>query len=132
MGGVAMRRAFASPAVPPPAGAYSQAVCAGEFLFLAGQGPFDANGEFAGSSITDQVRQVMTNLSSVAAQAGGSLEQAVRVGMYLSDPKYFKEMDRIYREFMPEVPPVRTTIQSDLIGFDVEADAIIWLGSGTP
>ena len=64
----------------------------------------------------------MTNLANVAAEAGASLDQAVRIGMYLSNLKHFHEMDLAYREFMPELPPVRTTIQSALIGFDVEAD----------
>jgi 2-iminobutanoate/2-iminopropanoate deaminase len=123
-----MRRKVTSNSVPVPAGAYSQGIVAGGFLFLAGQGPFDAEGTFAGSSITAQVHQVMTNLATVAAEAGASLENAVRISVYLSDLRHFQEMDAAYREFVPEVPPVRTTIQSDLIGFDVEADAIIWLG----
>jgi reactive intermediate/imine deaminase len=113
---------------PAPSGGYSQAIRAGGFLFLSGQGPFDAAGNRTGDSIADQVRQVLANLDAVARAAGGSLQQAVRVGMYISDMKHFDEMDGAYREVFAEPRPARTTIQSDLVGFDVEGDAVVWLG----
>ena len=81
-----------------------------------------------GETIAEQVRQVLANLDAVARAAGGSLAAAVRVGMYISDMRHFEEMDAAYREAFPEPRPARTTIQSDLVGFDVEGDAIIWLG----
>jgi enamine deaminase RidA (YjgF/YER057c/UK114 family) len=74
------------------------------------------------------VRQVLENLDAVARAAGGSLQNAVRCGMYLSSLKHFDEMDAEYRRFFNEPMPARTTIQSDLIAFDVEADAVVWLG----
>jgi 2-iminobutanoate/2-iminopropanoate deaminase len=113
---------------PPPSGGYSQGIRAAGFLFLSGQGPYDSSGARAGDSIGEQVRQVLANLDAVARAAGGSLANAVRVGMYISDMKHFDEMDAAYREFFPEPRPARTTIQSDLVGFDVEGDAVIWLG----
>ena len=115
-------------AAPAPSGGYSQAIRAGEFLFLSGQGPFDAAGECVGGSVADQVRQVLQNLDAVARAAGGSLKDAVRVGMYISDMRHFDEMDAEYRRFFNEPMPARTTIQSDLVGFDVEGDAVVWLG----
>jgi 2-iminobutanoate/2-iminopropanoate deaminase len=113
---------------PAPSGGYSQAIRAGEFLFLAGQGPFDAAGAHAGPTIAGQVRQVLANLDAVARAAGGSLQDAVRVGMYITDMKHFAEMDAEYRTFFTDPMPARTTIQSDLVGFDVEGDAVVWLG----
>jgi 2-iminobutanoate/2-iminopropanoate deaminase len=113
---------------PAPSGGYSQAIRAGDFLFLSGQGPFDESGNRAGDSIAEQVRQVLANLDAVARAAGGSLQNAVRVGMYISDMRHFDEMDAAYREVFAEPRPARTTIQSDLVGFDVEGDAIVWLG----
>jgi len=115
-------------AVPAPSGGYSQAIRAGEFLFLSGQGPYDAAGERAGASIAEQVRQVLQNLDAVARAAGGSLNDAVRVGMYISDMRHFDEMDGEYRAFFDDPMPARTTIQSDLVDFDVEGDAVVWLG----
>ncbi len=112
---------------PPPSGGYSQAIRANGFLFLSGQGPYDTSGNRAGASIADQVRQVLVNLDAVARAAGGSLQDAVRVGMYISDMKHFDEMDAVYREFFSDPRPARTTIQSDLVGFDVEGDAVVVL-----
>jgi 2-iminobutanoate/2-iminopropanoate deaminase len=113
---------------PPPSGGYSQGIRAGDLLFLSGQGPYDDDGNRVGSSIAEQVRQVLANLDAVARAGGGSLQNAVRVGMYISDMKHFDEMDAAYREFFREPRPARTTIQSDLVGFDVEGDAVVWLG----
>ncbi len=113
---------------PAPSGGYSQAIVAGGFLYLAGQGPFDAQGARVGTTIAEQVRQVLGNLDAVARAAGGSLQNAVRLGMYISDMKHFDEMDAEYRAFFSDPMPARTTIQSDLVGFDVEGDAVVWLG----
>lgn len=121
------RTAVLSPAAPAPSGGYSQAIRAGDFLFLSGQGPYDADGARVGTTIAEQVRQVLGNLDAVARAAGGSLQTAVRLGMYISDMAHFDEMDAEYRRFFSDPMPARTTIQSDLVGFDVEGDAVVWL-----
>jgi 2-iminobutanoate/2-iminopropanoate deaminase len=113
---------------PQPSGGYSQGIVAGGFLYLAGQGPFDASGNRAGTTIAEQVRQVLENLDAVARAAGGSLQNAVRCGMYISNMAHFDEMDAEYRRFFSDPMPARTTIQSDLVGFDVEGDGVVWLG----
>jgi 2-iminobutanoate/2-iminopropanoate deaminase len=114
-----------TPDAPAPSGGYSQGILAGNLLFLSGQGPFDAAGELVDGSIEAQVRQVFANLQAVAEAAGGSLSQTARVGVYLSDLEHFDVMDRVYREIFAEPRPARTTIQSELAGFDVEADAVV-------
>jgi reactive intermediate/imine deaminase len=113
---------------PAPSGGYSQGIVAGGFLYLAGQGPYDAGGNRVGRTVAEQVRQVLENLDAVARAAGGSLRNAVRVGMYVGDMAQFDEMDAEYRRFFSDPMPARTTIQSDLVGFDVEGDAVVWLG----
>jgi 2-iminobutanoate/2-iminopropanoate deaminase len=120
-------RAITAANAPTPSGGYSQGIVAQGFLFLSGQGPFDASGELVDGSIEIQVRQVFANLQAVAEAAGASLSQAVRVGVYLSDLEHFDVMDRVYREIFAEPRPARTTIQSDIVGFDVEADAVVLL-----
>lgn len=122
------RAPVSSHEAPAPSGGYSQGVVAGGFLFLSGQGPYDAAGERVGTTIGEQVRQVLANLDAVARAAGGSLNDAVRVGMYISDMAHFDEMDAEYRAFFSEPMPARTTIQSDLVDFDVEGDAVVRLG----
>ena len=116
-----------SPDAPPPSGGYSQGIVTGELLFCSGQGPYDSSGTRVGATIAEQVRQVLENLDAVARAAGGSLQDAVRVGMYISDMAHFEEMDAEYRRFFSEPRPARTTIQSDLVGFDVEGDAVVAL-----
>ena len=110
---------------PPPMGAYSPGIRVGNLLFLSGQAPFDGNGTLVRGSVATQVSQALSNLDRVARAGGTSLQHAARVGVYLSDLSHFPEMDVAYRAFFTEDPPARTTIQSDLVGFDVEIDAIV-------
>ena len=79
------RRPVLSPEAPAPSGGYSQGIVAGDLLYLSGQGPYDASGARVGTTVAEQVRQVLANLDAVARAAGGSLQDAVRVGMYISD-----------------------------------------------
>ena len=120
---------ISSEEAPRPAGPFSQAIRVGDLLFLAGQGPFAPDGSFVGGSVANQTRQTLTNLDAVARAGGGSLARAVRVGVYLTSLESFAEMNATYAEFFEEPFPARTTIQSDLIGFDVEIDAVVWLGT---
>lgn len=117
-----------STGAPPPSGAYSQGIRAGDFLFLSGQGPFDSDGDIVDQSFEAQVRQTLANLTAVAAESGKSLKDAVRVGVYLHDISTFEEMDAIYRDSFPEPRPARTTIETPLPGFGIEIDAVIYLG----
>jgi reactive intermediate/imine deaminase len=119
---------FRADDAPQPAGPYSQAIRSGGFLFLAGQGPFRPDGSKVESSFEEQARQAFKNLQAVAAAAGASLADAVRVGVYLRDMSDFSTMNKVYAEFLREPMPARTTIQSDLPGFDIEIDAIIAVG----
>jgi reactive intermediate/imine deaminase len=122
------RKPVLSQEAPQPSGGYSQGIVAGGMLYLSGQGPYDATGARVGETVAEQVRQVLENLDAVARAAGGSLRNAVRCGMYISDMAHFDEMDAEYRRFFSDPMPARTTIQSDLVGFDVEGDAVVWLG----
>jgi enamine deaminase RidA (YjgF/YER057c/UK114 family) len=94
-------------------------------LYLAGQGPFDANGARVGESFADQVRQTFANLQANAEAAGTSLEHTIRYGVYLRSLDDFAEFNEVAKEFLTEPYPVRTTIEVALRGFDVEIDAIV-------
>lgn len=121
------KRQVSTQSAPPPGGAYSQAIAAGNLVFLAGQGPFKPSGEKVDGSFEDQARQTFSNLAAVAEAAGGSLADAVRVGVFLRDMDTFASMNDIYREFFPDPWPARTTVQSDLPGFEIEVDAVLSL-----
>lgn len=109
---------------PSPAGPYSQGIAADRFVFVAGQRPADPKtGEIA-EGIAAQTRQVIENLASVLEAAGSGLEDVVRSTVYLSDIKYFAEMNAVYEKLMPKPYPARTTIGTQLRGILVEIDVI--------
>ena len=122
------KRAISTQSAPTPGGPYSQAIAAsGTLVYLAGQGPFLPSGEKVDGSFADRARQTFTNLAAVAEAAGGSLADAVRVGVYLQDLDDFPAMNEVYRTFFDEPRPARTTIQAGLLGFDIEVDAVLAL-----
>lgn len=112
----------------PPAGPYSQAIRAGNLVFLAGQAPFTLAGELVGGSFEQQARRTFENLRAVAEAAGGSLADAVRVGVYLRDLSNFAQMNELYLEYFAPPLPARTTIPAALPGFEIEVDAVLVLG----
>jgi len=122
------RRQIVTASAPPPAGAYSQGIASGGFLFLAGQGAIDLEGRKLTGPFQEQARRAFGNLAEVARAAGGDLRNAVRIGVYLLDMNDFAEMNDICREFFDDPLPARTTIQADLRGFKIEVDAIVRLG----
>ncbi|SFS06917.1 endoribonuclease L-PSP [Agrococcus baldri] len=114
---------------PAPAGPYSAGIVSGGFLFLAGQGPFNTESEIVGETFADQVRQTFANLEAVAAAAGTSMRNAVRIGVYLNDLSDWAEFNEVSKEFLTTPYPARTSIQADLNGFLVEIDAILAISS---
>ena len=99
---------------PKSVGPYSQAIRAGEFIFCAGQGAFDpTTGKLVDGGIKEQTRQVLRNLQAVLEAAGSGLDRTVKLTVFLSDWKYFKEMNEAYAEFFKTNPPARSTIQGE-------------------
>lgn len=122
-----MRTRFHPDTVPPSSGPYSAGIRVGDLLFLAGQGPFDSSGKRLGESFEDQVRVTLENLEKVASAAGTSLQNAVRIGAYISSLDYFEEFNTVLAEYISEPYPVRTTIPVDLPHFDIEIDAVVFI-----
>jgi 2-iminobutanoate/2-iminopropanoate deaminase len=117
---------------PGAIGPYSQAIRAGEFVFLSGQIPLDpASGRIAGDSIVDQTHQVLKNLGAVLAAAGASYRQVVKTTVYLADMSEFNAMNQVYAEYFGAPAPARATVQAARLPRDVrvEIDAIAYLGS---
>jgi reactive intermediate/imine deaminase len=121
-----MSHAVDSSEVPPKAGPYSHAVRTGNIVFLSGQGPFHPETGAIPDAFDEQVRQTLRNLAAAAAAAGGSLANAVRVGVYLRDMANFPVLNEVYPEFFSEPYPARTTVQSGL-RIEVEVDAVLEL-----
>lgn len=109
---------------PSPAGPYSQGIITDNYVFTAGQRPQDPiTGEIK-KDIKDQTYQVIKNIESILKEADCSLKDVVRTTVYLSDIKYFDEMNSVYKEMFSKPFPTRTTIGVQLRGIDIEIDAI--------
>ncbi|HHY15495.1 MAG TPA: RidA family protein [Firmicutes bacterium] len=112
---------------PAAVGPYSQAIKAGNFLFISGQlGLNMETGKIAYDSVEDQVTQVLKNLAAIARQGGSSLDRAVKVTVYLTDLNDFDKMNSIYGSFFKENPPARVCVEVGALpkGVSVEMDAI--------
>ncbi len=90
----------------------SQAIVAGDFVFVSGQLGIDPKtGEFAGTGLKDQANQVLRNLSAVLDAAGSDLSHVVKTTVFLADMNDFNAMNEIYRRYFKEDPPARSTVQ---------------------
>jgi 2-iminobutanoate/2-iminopropanoate deaminase len=115
---------------PPAAGPYSHAVKSNGLLFVSGQVHLDpANGQLVGDSPAEKAKRCLDNLTIIAEAAGTTLQNAVRIGVYVTDVGVFAEMNAAYAEFFPADPPARTTIGVAALpmGAEVEMDAVIAL-----
>jgi 2-iminobutanoate/2-iminopropanoate deaminase len=93
---------------PTPLAGYSQAVKAGGFVFVAGQGPFDPKtNEVVGSSIQEHTRQCLRNVEAILLAAGSSLEQVVSATFILGDESDFAGMNEEWGKWFPRDPPAR-------------------------
>jgi 2-iminobutanoate/2-iminopropanoate deaminase len=124
------KRAIMTDRAAPPGGPYSHAVVAGDTVYLAGAVPALPDGTSVTGSFAEQAHAAFRNLAAVAEAAGASLDQAVRIGVYLRDLGDFAELNEIYAQYIKgDHPPVRTTLPVPLVGFDIEIDAILYTGA---
>ena len=124
------RETVSAPKAPAAIGPYSHAVRAGELLFCSGQIPLDpASGELVGATAAEQARRCMENLRAVCEAAGGSLQRAVRVTVYMTDLQAFAEVNEVYAGFFSEQPPARVAVGVAALprGAYVEIDAVVAL-----
>ncbi|AND69857.1 endoribonuclease [Dyella thiooxydans] len=124
------RSIIATDQAPAAIGPYSQAVRAGNTVYFSGQIPLDpATGALVQGDIRTQTRRVFDNLSAVAAAAGGSLAQIVRVGIYVTDLAHFGEVNAVMAEYFEAPYPARSTIEVSALPKEaqVEVDAVMVL-----
>ncbi len=116
---------------PRAIGPYSQAVRAGDTLYLSGQTPLDpATGKLVEGDISAQARQVFENLKAVLAAAEADFPRVVRVGIYLTDLGNFAAVNEVMKQYFSEPYPARSTIgvASLPLGAAVEIDMVAALG----
>lgn len=103
-----MNNPIYTPNAPAAIGPYSQAVQAGNMLFVSGQIPVDpATGAFAGNDIVTQTKQSLTNVKNILEAAGYSLNDVVKTTVLLADIADFAAMNAVYAEFFCENKPAR-------------------------
>ena len=122
------REPVATERAPAAIGPYSQAVRAGGSVSLSGQIPLDpATGELVAGDIAMQARRVFDNLRAVCEAAGASLDDVVRVGIYLMDLGDFAAVNAVMADYFAAPYPARSTIQVSGLprGARVEIDAIV-------
>lgn len=124
------REPIHSPHAPAAIGPYSQATRAGDMVFLSGQIPLDPNsGLLVGGDISEQARQAFANLRAVCEAAGGSFDDIVRVGLYLTDLSEFAAVNSVMEAVFDAPYPARSTVEVSALprGAKFEVDAIMVL-----
>jgi len=124
------KQAIHSDNAPAAIGTYSQAVRAGDLVFLSGQIPLDpATMEIVEGDFETRARQVFDNLAAVAQAGGGDLNQVVKLTVFLTDLAKFATVNAVMEDYFEQPFPARAAIGVASLpkGADVEADAIIAL-----
>jgi 2-iminobutanoate/2-iminopropanoate deaminase len=128
---MALRQVVSTDGAPEAIGPYSQAIRTGSLLFCSGQIPLDpSSGELVKVDIDGQVRRCLENLAAVCEAAGGSLANAVRCTIYLTDMNDYARVNEAYASFFDdEEAPARVAVGVAGLpkGADVEIDAVVAL-----
>ena len=121
------KKALFTDKAPCPIGPYSQAIKAGNFLFIAGQVSLDpATNEFIEGDIAAQTRHAMDNIMAILDNAGLGSENVVKATVYLADMDDFAAMNEVYGTYFKETPPARAAVEVARLPKDakVEIDII--------
>jgi len=105
------RKSVTSEDAPKAIGPYSQAVWTGDLIYCSGQTPIDPlTGKLVAGGIAEQTQQAFNNLGSVLASAGLSMEDVIKVNVYLTSMANFSGMNQIYQQIFSAPYPARTTV----------------------
>jgi len=97
---------------PKAIGPYSQAIQAGNFLFLSGQIPLDPkSGELVKGDIRKQTQQVLENIKGILESQGLGTENVVKATLFLKDIGNFNQVNEVYANYFPSSPPARSTVE---------------------
>jgi reactive intermediate/imine deaminase len=132
------KQTLSAPGVLTSRRPFSNAVRAGNAVYVAGQLPVDGDGNTIGAGdVGAQTRQVLTNIRALVEAAGGTLADVVKTTVYLTDISSHGPMNEVYREFFPSEFPARTTVEVSALApamkgeghpYLVEIDAVAIVG----
>ena len=109
-----------------PGGHYSQGIVHNDVLYTSGIVPVvPGTKEVVDSSIEDATRRTLDNLKAVAGAAGTSLENTLKVTVFLPDMGLFQRFNAVYKEYFPGDPPARSTVGAQLMRTMIEIEAVI-------
>lgn len=111
---------------PEAIGPYSQGVIVGDMLFTSGQIPIDVATGTMPETITDQTRIVLENIKGVVEEAGLKMDNVIKMTVFLTDMKNFKEMNDVYKSFFDGDFPSRSCVEVSRLPKDalIEIEAI--------
>jgi 2-iminobutanoate/2-iminopropanoate deaminase len=118
--------------IPKAIGPYSPAIRSGEWIFTSGQlGVDPLTGELAAGGTAAQTRRALENCALLLAAAGSRLDEVVKTTVFLKSLDDFGEMNSVYAEFFPSLPPARTTVQAAALpkGAAVEIECLARIAS---
>lgn len=116
------------PDVPPPAGAYSPGVKAGNMMFVSGQIPRDpSTGTIVGEDVVSQTKQTLANMERVLQAGGATLKNVVSVTVYLADENDWGAFDQVYRTVFAAPFPTRAVVGAQLRGILVEISCVAYI-----
>ena len=123
------KKIFKTDKVFDDGGPYSQAVIAGKMVFLSGQAAVDPKKmKPVQGGIEGQTRTTFNNISTILEEAGSSLDQVVKVLIFLNDIKDYTVANRVYREYFPKNFPARTCVEAHLEeGYLIEVEVVALL-----
>ncbi len=117
---------------PAGAGAYSQIIRAGDFVYLSGQAPLDpSSNELVGTTIEEQTTRVLENIKLLLADAGAQMKDVIKLTVHLSDMASRAGFNAVSDSYFPDPKPVRTLVGSSLVfkGMLVYVEVIAYIGS---
>ena len=118
-----MKKIITTTNAPAPIGPYSQAVQAGNFLFVSGQVAINPeNGELNIGNIEEETHQVMRNLKAVLLEAGLTFDNVVKSTIFLSDMGTFAQVNEIYGQYFSTDFPARETVQVSVLPKNVNVE----------
>ncbi len=124
-------KAIATEKAPAAIGPYSQAVKAGDFIYVSGQLPIDpATGAFASDEIKGQTKQSLTNIKAILEKEGLDMSAVVKTTVFMKDLAGFGDMNGVYAEFFNEPYPARAAFQVAALPKDalVEIEVVAYAG----
>ena len=111
-----------------PKAPYSQGIVYGDMLFVSGSGPIDPKTqEFISGTLEEEARATLNNVKAIIEDAGFSMENTLKVTVFLADFDDFSRFNEVYKEYFPQPFPARSALQAGRLGFGikVEVEAIV-------